>query len=92
MSQRLSTVTASPNAVDGDLRASEPDEHDERITDERPWLTSQMVEGLDGPASSHDDVAWAEEMADQVAALWEGRPGAVPFEMALTTAARGRRR
>ena len=92
MSQRPSTTTASQETVDEDVHTLEPDEHDERMEHERPWLTRQMVEGLEGPASGHDDAAWAEEMADQIAALWEGRPGAVPFEMALTTAERGRQR
>ena len=38
------------------------------------------------PVSARSEVAWADEVAEQVAALWEGRPGATPFAQAVVSA------
>jgi hypothetical protein len=52
----------------------------------RPGLTPQRVESFDAPASSRSEAAWADEIAEQVIALWEGRPGLIPFDQVLATA------
>jgi hypothetical protein len=51
----------------------------------RPELTPQVFESLDAPASSRSEAAWADEIAEQVIALWEGRPGLIPFDQILAT-------
>ena len=38
------------------------------------------------PVSARSEVAWADQVAEQVAALWEGRPGAIPFAQAVISA------
>ena len=53
--------------------------------EERPRLTREMVESLEGPASNRAEVLWAEQVAEQVAALWEGRGDGGSFEEALVT-------
>jgi len=75
MSERLPPLAVPLASLDND---APPD-----AEVERPQLTRQMVENLEGPASSRSEAAWADEVAEQVAALWEGRPGATPFAQAV---------
>jgi hypothetical protein len=57
---------------------------DEDTLDEAgPSQMRQMAESFEDPSSSRAEEAWAEEVAEQVVALWEGRPGATPFAQAL---------
>jgi hypothetical protein len=44
------------------------------------------AERLEGPVSNRSEAAWADEVAEQVAALWEGRPEATPFAQAVSYA------
>lgn len=82
MSERL-----PPLAVPLAPLAEDPLPDDELDLEEpRPRLTRQMVESLEGPASNRAEAAWADEVAEQVAALWEGRPGATPFAQAVLSA------
>lgn len=78
MSERqpsLADPLASVDAVDEDDVPHEDEE--------RPRLTRQMVESLEGPPSYRAESVWADEVAEQVAALWEGRPEATSFAQAL---------
>lgn len=81
MSERLPPLAVPLEPVDTDT-VPDDEEHDE----ERPRLTRQMVESLEGPASNRAETAWANEVAEQVAALWEHRPGATPFAQAVISA------
>ena len=74
MSERLPPLAVPLAPLDNDAPSDEDEE------------TRQMVETLDGPASSRSEAAWADEVAEQVAALWEGRPGVTPFEQAVSYA------
>src|SRR4051812_37101059 len=56
---------------------------EETAPEEPPRLTRQMVESLEAPMSNRAELAWAEEVAGQVAALWEGRGDGRSFQQAL---------
>jgi hypothetical protein len=67
------STPVEPLAEDTELEAEE----------EHLRHTPVMLESLEAPPSSRAEAAWAEEVAEQVIGLWEGRPSAVPFDQAV---------
>lgn len=78
MSPRVPPLAAPGMPLDEDAFLD-----DDTLDDDDPGMTRQMAESFEDPTSSGAEAAWAEEVAEQVVALWEGRPEATPFAQAL---------
>jgi hypothetical protein len=76
----------SPLTVPVTLREVDAFLDDDAFDEERPRMTRQLVESLEDPASNRAEAVWAEEVAEQIVAFWEGRAEAIPFEQALAKA------